>query len=63
MQFPEAVNAQCEPYCKTGTSSGGRPPVAPAVMFKMLVVGFLEGLGSERGIATRCADSTAIRRP
>lgn len=62
MQFTEAVHAQCEPYYKTGTSSGGRPPVDPAVMFKMLVVGFLEGIGSERGIASRCADSLTIRR-
>jgi len=62
MQFTEAVHAQCAPYYKTGTSSGGRPPVDPVVMFKMLVVGFLEGIGSERGIASRCADSLTIRR-
>jgi hypothetical protein len=28
----------------------------------MLIVGFLEGLGSERGIAARCGDSLTIRR-
>jgi len=60
--FTESVHRHCAPYYKTGTSGGGRPPVDPAVMFKMLVVGFLEGLGSERGIASRCADSLTIRR-
>ena len=60
--FTESVHRHCEPYYKTGTSSGGRPPVDPAVMFKMLIVGFLEGIGSERGIAARCGDSLTIRR-
>lgn len=60
--FTESVHRLCEPYYRTGTVSGGRPPVDPAVMFKMLIVGFLEGIGSERGIAARCADSLSIRR-
>jgi transposase len=60
--FTESVHRHCEPHYKTGTSSGGRPPVDPAVMFKMLIVGFLEGIGSERGIAARCGDSLTIRR-
>jgi transposase len=62
LRFTENVHRHCAPYYKTGTSDGGRPPVDPAVMFKMLIVGFLEGLGSERGIASRCADSLIIRR-
>jgi transposase len=62
LHFTEKVHRQCAPYYKTGTSTGGRPPVDPAVMFKMLMVGFLEGIGSERGIASRCADSLTIRR-
>jgi transposase len=62
MGFTESVHRLCEPYYKTGTASGGRPPVDPAVMFKMLIVGFLEGIGSERGIAARCGDSLTIRR-
>ena len=60
--FTESVHRLCEPHYKAGTPSGGRPPVDPAVMFKMLVVGFLEGIGSERGIAARCGDSLTIRR-
>jgi transposase len=56
--FTENVHRLCDPYYKTG----GRPPVDPAVMFKMLIAGFLEGIGSERGIAARCADSLTLRR-
>lgn len=62
LRFTENVHRHCAPYYKTGTSGGGRPPVDPAVMFKMIIVGFLEGIGSERGIALRCADSLTIRR-
>ena len=32
------------------------------VYFRMLIVGYLEGSGSERGIAWRCADSLSLRR-
>ena len=39
----------------------GRPGVPPGVYFRMLMVGYLEGIGSERGIAWRCADSFSLR--
>ena len=39
----------------------GRPGLSPAVYFKMLMVGYLEGLGSERRIAWSCNDSLALR--
>ena len=39
----------------------GRPGVPPGVYFRMLLVGYLEGIGSERGIAWRCADSFSLR--
>ncbi|TVS03665.1 MAG: transposase, partial [Phycisphaerales bacterium] len=39
----------------------GRPGVPPGVYFRMLMVGYLEGIGSERGIAWRCADSLSLR--
>ena len=29
--------------------------------FRMLLVGYMEGIGSERGIAWRCADSISLR--
>lgn len=58
--FGEAVRDLCAPYYSSST--GGRPPIDPEVYFKMLVVGFFEGIGSERGIASRCEDSISIRR-
>jgi transposase len=39
----------------------GRPSVPPGVYFRMLLVGYFEGLSSERGIAWRCADSLSLR--
>jgi transposase len=40
----------------------GRPGLAPGRYFRLLLVGYFEGLDSERGIAWRAADSLAIRR-
>ncbi len=39
----------------------GRPGIPPGVYFRMLMIGYLEGLDSERGIAWRCADSLSLR--
>ena len=39
----------------------GRPGIPPGVYFRMLLVGYFEGLGSQRGIAWRCADSLSLR--
>ena len=39
----------------------GRPGLAPGRYFRLLLIGYFEGLGSERGIAWRAADSLAIR--
>lgn len=39
----------------------GRPSLAPGVYFRMQLIGYFEGLDSERGIAWRCADSLALR--
>ena len=38
----------------------GRPGFLPGTS-RMLMVGYLEGIGSERGIAWRCADSFSLR--
>jgi transposase len=40
----------------------GRPGLAPGRYVRLLLVGYFEGLSSERGIAWRAADSLAIRR-
>ena len=38
----------------------GRPSLAPGVYFRSLMVGFFEGISSEREIAWRCADSQSL---
>jgi len=40
----------------------GRPGLAPGVYFRLLLIGYFEGLDSERGIAWRAADSLGLRR-
>src|SRR5499425_3007449 len=39
----------------------GRPSLSPGRYFRLLLVGYFEGLDSERGIAWRAADSLAVR--
>ncbi len=39
----------------------GRPSLIPGVYFRLLMIGYFEGLDSERGIAWRTADSLALR--
>ena len=38
----------------------GRPSIPPGIYFRMLMVGYFEGIDSERGIAWRCADSRTL---
>jgi len=40
----------------------GRPSLAPGVYFRLLLVGYFEGIDSERGIAWRANDSLGLRR-
>ncbi|MGN6137250.1 MAG: transposase [Aureliella sp.] len=49
---------KCESYYSSGK---GRPGIAPGAYFRMLLVGYLEGIQSQRGIAWRCADSLSLR--
>src|ERR1700739_4384538 len=39
----------------------GRPSLAPGIYFRLLLIGYFEGLDSERGIAWRVADSLSLR--
>jgi transposase len=39
----------------------GRPGLAPGIYFRLLLVGYFEGIDSERGIAWRAGDSLSIR--
>lgn len=56
--FDRAVERLCHRYYKP---TMGRPSLAPGVYFRMLLLGFMEGLDSERGIAWRVADSLSLR--
>src|SRR5713226_6138216 len=55
--FDDFVERRCAKYYK----EGGRPGIPPGVYFRMLFIGYFEGLDSQRGIAWRCADSLALR--
>ena len=57
--FHDRVRALCRAYYSDG--GPGRLGIDPVVYFKMLMVGFFEGIASERAIAARCADSLSIR--
>jgi transposase len=57
--FDEYVEELCTPFYSP--DKRGRPSVAPGVYFRMLLIGYFEGLDSERAIAWRCADSLALR--
>ncbi len=39
----------------------GRPGIPPGIYFRMLLIGYFEGISSQRGIAWRCADSLSLR--
>ncbi len=57
--FDAFVEARCAPFY---AATMGRPSVAPGVYFRCLLVGYFEGLDSERGIAWRVADALSLRR-
>jgi transposase len=56
--FDAYVEKLCEKYY---APKMGRPSLPPGLYFRALLVGYYEGLDSERGIAWRVADSLAIR--
>jgi transposase len=58
--FDRRVERLCEPYFEADDKPG-RPSIAPGVYFRMLFVGYFEGIESERGLEWRCADSLSLR--
>jgi transposase len=53
----------CERECKRYYADGiGRPSLVPGVYFRLMLIGFFEGIDSERGIAWRVADSLSLRQ-
>ena len=56
--FDAFVETRCARFNADGI---GRPSLRPGRYFRMLLVGYFEGLNSERGIAWRVADSMSLR--
>ena len=52
------VEAQCAGFC---AETIGRPGLPPGIYFRLLLIGYFEGIDAERGIAWRAADSLALR--
>src|SRR5580765_2511583 len=56
--FDEYVEQLCESFY---APTLGRPSLAPGMYFRVLMLGYFEGIDSERGIAWRAADSLSVR--
>lgn len=59
--FDDWIETRCESHY-AAKGKAGRPSIPPGVFFRMLLVGYFEGIDSQRGIAWRCADSLGLRR-
>ena len=59
--FDRHAEALCAPYYEAAHVPG-RKSVAPGVYFRMHLVGFFEGIESERGLEWRFADSLSLRQ-
>src|SRR5271155_1376381 len=55
--FDTWLEALCAPYYD---AKMGRESIPPGVYFRMILVGYFEGIGSQRGIAWRCSDSRSL---
>jgi len=58
-RFDAFVEGRCQRFY---AEKMGRPSVAPGIYFRLLLIGYFEGVDSERGIAWRAQDSLALRR-
>jgi len=59
--FDRWIEKHCQRYYER-EEKRGQPSIPPGVYFRMLLVGYFEGLDSQRGIAWRCADSLSLRQ-
>ena len=58
--FDPFVEDLCAGFYDDG-KKGGRPGLAPGIYFRCLMVGYFEGIDSERGIDWRCNDSNSLK--
>lgn len=56
--FDRFVEGKCQRFY---AATIGRPGLAPGIYFRLLLIGYFEGIDSERGIAWRAGDSLSIR--
>ena len=57
--FDEFVESRCTKFY---AAKCGRPSLTPGIYIRSLLIGYFEGIDSERGIAWRMADSLVLRR-
>src|ERR671913_2198448 len=57
--FDGFAEGRCAPYYAAGQR--GRPSLPPGRYFRMHLVGYFEGIDSERGLEWRCSDSLSLR--
>src|SRR3982074_2621884 len=57
-EFDRFVETQC---ASEYAPRRGRPSLPPGRYFRMLLIGYFEGIESERGLEWRCADSLSLR--
>jgi len=55
--FDAWLETLCQPYY---AEQKGRPSIPPGTYFRMILVGYFEGIASQRGIAWRCSDSRSL---
>ncbi len=55
--FDAWLESLCRPYY---AEQQGRPSIPPGTYFRMILIGYFEGIASQRGIAWRCSDSRSL---
>jgi transposase len=55
--FDAWLEKLCRPYYAL---QKGRPSIPPGTYFRMILIGYFEGIASQRGIAWRCCDSRSL---
>jgi transposase len=58
-KFDDFAEQECGRFY---AEKNGRPSLPPGTYFRLLLIGYFEGIDSERGIAWRAADSLALRQ-
>lgn len=58
-KFDEYAEQECAGFY---ADNNGRPSLPPGTYFRLLLIGYFEGIDSERGIAWRAADSLGLRQ-